>query len=271
LTDTANTRGLRDVRGWILDMDGVLYRETEPIDGAGRFIDHLRQEGTPFACLTNNSSLTSAQYSRKLADMGINVPESQVLTSGPATASYIREEAGPGTPVLAIGEDGVTEALRDAGLELTQDFRRARYVVVGLDRHLTYAKLRAAGLAVRNGAKFIGTNPDRTLPVPEGLAPGNGALLAFLEAATDVEPLIIGKPQAPIFHWALSHLGLKAAETGCVGDRLETDVLGGKQVGLFTVFVLSGVSTREQLAQFEPEPDAVYAGLGELLTAWKQR
>ena len=271
MAETPTHRTLRDVRGWILDMDGVLYRDTEPIPGAAEFIDHLRREATPFACLTNNSTLTSEQYSRKLANMGIHVPASQVLTSGPATAAFIRSESGPGTPVLAIGEDGVMQALREAELHLTQDYRQARYVVVGLDRRITYDKLRAAGLAIRNGARFIGTNPDRTLPVPEGLVPGNGAFLAALEAATDVAPFIIGKPEPPIFHWALAHLGLKPEETACVGDRLETDVLGGKRVGLYTVFVLSGVSTAEQLSHFQPGPDAVFPSLAELLLAWKKR
>jgi 4-nitrophenyl phosphatase len=262
---------LRDVGGWIIDADGVLYRDTEVIPGAPEFLAQLKREGTPFVVLTNNSSKTPAQYVAKLAEMGILVEEREVLTSSLATVDYLLAESGRGTPVFVIGEDGIVEALREGGFELVDDYRRARYVVVGLDRKLCFPRLRAAGLAIRGGAKFVGTNGDRTLPTPEGLIPGNGSILAFLEAATDQAPLVIGKPQPGIFAWAASHLGALAGRVACLGDRLETDILGGRDAGLLTVLVMSGVTSPELLATYEPKPDLVYPSAAELLDAWRRR
>jgi len=265
------TRQLGDIQGWIIDMDGVLYRDTEPIQGAAEFIECLQEEKTPFVLLTNNSTKTPRQYIQKLSSMGINVAESQVLTSALATASYLSELAEPGARIYAIGDDGLREALTASGFSIERNCQHVSYVVVGMDRNLTFQQLQDATLAIRNGATFIGTNPDRTLPTPIGEIPGNGAILSALQAATDVEPIIIGKPQSHIFRWALSRLGLSSKEAACLGDRLETDVLGGTRAGLFTVFVLCGVSTEDDLACFEPKPDAVFPGPLELLAAWRTR
>lgn len=252
-------------------MDGVLYRDTEPIPGAGDLLAAFTDEGTPFLLLTNNSALTPGQYARKIADMGMRVPEEQILTSALATAAYLDENAEPGAPVYAIGSDGLLEALRQSHVRITEDWQEARYVTVGHNRKLTFQHLQDATLAIRHGAQFIGTNPDRTLPTPIGEIPGNGAILAAVEAATDSEPLVIGKPQPRIFDWARSRLGLAAHEVACLGDRLETDILGGDRAGLVTVFVLSGVSTEEDLAHFTPKPDAVFTDAFELLRAWRAR
>jgi len=270
---THPNRLLSRVQGWIIDMDGVLYRDTAVIPGAPEFIRQLQDDGTPFVLLTNNSTLTPKQYAEKIGRMGIQVASAQVLTSSLATADYLLETVGAGTPVYAIGEDGIMEALAESGFVLLgeEDYRQARCVVIGLDRTVTFAKLQAASLAIRGGATFIGTNPDRTLPTPIGLIPGNGALLAAVEAATDRAPFVIGKPQPPIFRWAIARLGLPAERVACLGDRLETDILGGAQVGLFTVFVLSGVSSAEELERFEPKPDAVFDGPAELLESWRHR
>lgn len=252
-------------------MDGVLYRDTEVIPGAPEFIRQLQEEGIPFVLLTNNSTKTPKQYAEKINAMGIHVDESQVLTSALATAAYLLEAIGVAGRIYVIGEDGIIEALKNAGFTLVDDHSQAQCVVVGLDRQLTFAKLQTAALAIRNGARFIGTNPDRTLPTPMGLIPGNGAILAALAAATDVNPFVIGKPQSPIFRWAVSRLGLPIETVACLGDRLETDILGGAQAGLTTVFVLSGVSSAEELSHFQPRPDAVFADTAELLAAWRHR
>ncbi|MHB0876331.1 MAG: HAD-IIA family hydrolase [Anaerolineae bacterium] len=269
--DDVTLHTLDSVGGWIIDADGVLYRDTEVIPGAPEFIAHLKREGTPFVVLTNNSTKTPAQYVAKLAEMGIIVEEHEVLTSSLATVDHMRAESGPGTPVFVIGEDGIVEALRQGGFALVEDYRLARYVVVGLDRDLCFPRLQAAALAIRNGAGFIGTNSDRTLPTPEGLIPGNGSILAALEAATDQAPLVIGKPQPAIFAWAASHLAMKAGRVACLGDRLETDILGGHAAGLLTVLVLSGVTSPALLAAYEPKPDLVYPSAAELLAAWRSR
>jgi len=271
LTSTDAYQRLAQISGWIIDMDGVIYRDTEPIRGAAEFIVSLQEEQTPFVLLTNNSTRTPEQYVDKLADMKINVDVKQVLTSALATAEYLRRIARPSQRVYLIGEDGLQTAVQAAGFSLASDYHEAEYVVVGMDRNITFEALRQATLAIRRGAPFIGTNPDRTLPTPQGQIPGNGSILAALEAATDVEPFVIGKPQAPIFDWALQHLGLPKERVACLGDRLETDILGGNRAGLTTVFVLSGVSTREQLACFDPKPDLVFADPGELNEAWCRR
>lgn len=271
MPQSSNHASLSHIKGWIIDMDGVLYRDTEPIPGAGELLATFTREGTPFLLLTNNSALTPGQYARKIGQMGMDVPEQQILTSALATAAYLDENAPAGSPVYCIGSDGLIQALQASHVRLTEDWREARYVTVGHNRKLMYQHLQDAALAIRNGAQFIGTNPDRTLPTPIGEIPGNGAILAALEAATDTEPLIIGKPQPGIFDWARSLMGLAAHEVACLGDRLETDILGGDRAGLFTVFVLSGVSTEDDLARFTPKPDAVFRGPFELLDAWKAR
>ncbi len=265
------TATLRGVDGWIIDADGVLYRDTEVIPGAPEFIEQLKREGTPFVVLTNNSTKTPAQYVDKLAEMGIRVEEREVLTSSLATVDHLLAESGPGAPVYVIGEDGIVEALRQGGFELVQDYWRARYVVVGMDRQVCFARLQGAALAIRGGATFIGTNGDRTLPTPIGLIPGNGSILAFLEAATDQAPLVIGKPQPGIFAWAASHLGVPGGCIACLGDRLETDILGGHDAGLLTVLVMSGVTSPQLLAAYEPQPDLVFPSAAELLDAWRGR
>lgn len=258
------------IEGWIIDADGVLYRDTEVIPGAAEFIAELTAEGTPFVVLTNNSSRTPAQYAAKLSEMGVRLAEDRVLTSGQATADYLHRR-GASAPIFVIGEAGIREPLCQAGFTLTSNWREARYVVVGLDRQITYRLLTEAGLAVRHGAEFIGTNSDRTLPTPDGQVPGNGAILAALEAATDVAPYIVGKPRPDIFLWAAAYLGLPAARVACLGDRLETDIEGGHAAGLTTVFVLSGASSADDLARFEPKPHFVYPSIGEVWTAWRGR
>jgi len=259
---------LTRIRNLIIDMDGVLYRENVPIQGAGEVLDCLRQMNTPFILLTNNSAHTAAQYVDKLANMGIEMEEDRILTSGEATAMHLAEMAPPGTRVYVIGEDGLRIELQKRGFVLHDDTDVA-YVVAGFDRAFTYAKLATAALAIRAGARFIGTNPDKTFPGEAGLMPGNGAILAAIEAATDTTPLIVGKPQPTIFELALQKLGTEADTAAVVGDRLDTDILGGHHVGLATVLVLSGVTDMQQLVSSSIEPDLVYEDIAAFYHAWR--
>ena len=262
---------LAPVQGWVIDMDGVLYHDTEPVPGAAELLAAFTDDGIPFTLLTNNSSLAPDQYSQKLAGMGIVVPEERILTSALATAEYLERTASPGSPVYAIGGDGLMRALGDAQVRVTADYREARHVVVGLNRQLTFQHLQDAVLAIGAGAEFIATNPDLTLPTPLGQIPGNGAIVAAIEAATGRRSLMIGKPEPGIFHWACRQLGLPPDSVACLGDRLETDILGGHRAGMITVFVLSGVSTAEQWEEYEPRPSVSFRGPRELLEAWRQR
>jgi len=255
---------LKAVRAFLIDVDGVLYVGRRPMPGAAEFIRHLREEGIPFLLLTNNSTRTPAQYVAKLLRMGIEVEEEHIFTSAQATALYLEEEA-PGATVYVIGMEGLRQALMDKGFRLVEKADGVDFVVVGMDIRLTYEKLRQATLAIRRGARFIGTNPDKTFPAEEGIVPGNGAILAALEAASGVAPTIIGKPERAIFELALKRLGTSPPETAVVGDRLDTDVLGGQRAGLVTILILSGITTPDDLRRSPIRPHFVFQNLKRLL------
>jgi 4-nitrophenyl phosphatase len=258
---------LATIRGLIIDMDGVLYRLNTPIKGAAEFLAFLRQTKRPFVLVTNNSTLTPEQYVVKLAQMGMIIETDRILTSGEATATYLAGQAGPGTRVLVIGENGIRVALEKRGFLLV-DSIDVSYVVVALDRQLTYSKLATACLAIRGGAKFIATNPDKTLPTERGLLPGARAIFTAIQTATDTAPLVIGKPEPAMLELALSKLAQHPGATAIVGDGLETDMPGGRRLGLTTILVLSGVTSPEQLAQSSMKPDLVFGDISSLHTTW---
>jgi 4-nitrophenyl phosphatase len=258
---------LKSLRNFIIDMDGVLYRGREPVPGAGAFLAHLSAEGAPFVLTTNNSTLTPEQYVAKLGAMDVKVTPDHILTSGQATALYLSQTAPPKARIYAIGEDGLLEALEEQGFHPTD--RDIEYVVVGMDRQLTWHKLRVAALAIRAGATFVGTNPDTTLPTEDGLVPGNGASLAALEVATGIAPMIIGKPQPTLLELAMERMGVTREGTAIIGDRLETDILGGKNAGLTTVLVLSGITQPEELEHSPYQPDLVFESVREFDESWR--
>lgn len=249
-------------------MDGVLYRGAEPLPGVNELLMFLDSRGIAYACVTNNASRTPQQIADALESLGIPMPAARILTSSLATNIYLRSVAPRGTPVYAIGMAGLTEPLFADGYFVPHE-AAPQYVVVGLDLDLTYAKLMTATLAIRRGAEFIGTNPDRTFPLPQGLAPGAGALLAAIQAATDQEPMIIGKPGRAMFDAALELLHADPATTLMVGDRYETDILGGAHAGLNTAMVLTGVSTREDALAGPFPPDVIIDDLPALLAIWR--
>jgi 4-nitrophenyl phosphatase len=259
---------LQNLQHLIIDMDGVLYRGKEVIPGTGGFLGFLRDRGIGFVLATNNSTRTPQQYVDKLADMGVKVRSREILTSAQATAGYLATSTPPGTRIFVVGMDGLWAALHEAGFELVED--RAEYVVVGMDFTICYERLAQASLQIRAGARFIGTNPDRTFPSEQGIVPGAGALMAFLEAATGVTPTIIGKPGTALLEQAMARMGAHATTTGMLGDRLETDILGGQRARLLTVLVLSGVTDRAMLAESELKPDLVFDDVAHLHAAWKE-
>ena len=261
----------------IIDMDGVLWRGNEPMDGLQEFFAFLRQHRIDFILATNNSSRLPEQYVAKLARFGVEVPSECVLTSAQATAAYLAGLA-PGTRVYAIGDEGVRRALEQHGFVLTDETGEgAAYVVVGWDRQLTWGKLATAALLIHAGAGFIGTNPDRSYPTERGPVPGNGAQLAALEITTGVAPVVVGKPEPWMYEEAMRRMGARS-ETGpskettaVVGDRLDTDIAGGVRAGLTTVLVLSGISTEADLAVSPVKPDLVCAGIEELTAVWMEQ
>lgn len=262
-----NKPSLHDLSALIVDMDGVLWRGETPLPGFADFFAFLRRRGIPFVLATNNARKTPARYVARFARFGVPISEREVMTSSLATAEYLRTRYPPGTPVYVIGQEGIRQALTDAGFTLRDDGAEA--VVVGLDFTLTYDKLRRATVLINRGAAFIGTNPDRTFPFEGGLAPGNGAILAALTAATGREPVIVGKPGRVMFDVALRRLDADPARTAMLGDRLETDIAGGRQAGLKTILLLSGVTRPEDVPASQWQPDWVFSGIDALLEAWQ--
>lgn len=264
-----NHTSLNRLQHLLIDMDGVLWRGDKPMHALADFFDLLRQRKIGFVLTTNNASRAAEYYVERLAGYGIEISPAQVLTSAQATASYLAERSRPGTPIYFIGEAGLRQALTEEGFRLVPlgADEQPRYVVVGWDRHLTFDKLAQATLHIRAGASFIATNPDRTWPSERGLLPGAGAILAALKAATDVEPTVIGKPSPLMLQIAMDRIGAQAT-TAMLGDRLETDILGGQNAGVTTILVLSGVATPDELETSSIQPDLVFEDIAALTRAW---
>lgn len=263
------SRSLDQIEGFVLDMDGVLYRGNTPREGARAFVALLQERQIPFLCLTNNASRTSAMFEEKLRSLAMPIPGRQVLGAAQATARWLQQELPRGARTLVVGSEGLRRELEAVGLHLVSE-RPADVVVVGITRDLGYDLLSAAALAIRDGARFVGTNPDPTFPGEEGLLPGNGAILAFLQAATDQSPEIVGKPSLPMMRLAQKALGLPAERIAMVGDRLETDIEGGRAAGFMTVLLLGGVTTAAEAAAADPPPDLILDDLGALRDAYVQ-
>jgi 4-nitrophenyl phosphatase len=259
---------IHDLRAFIIDMDGVLWEGDRPMPGLADFFQTLRERRIKFVLATNNASKTPEQYVSKLAGMGVTVAREEILTSAQAAALYLRQKSANGAKVFAIGEDGVRQALAETGFTLTDLYEvDAQFVVCGMDRGLSWDKLATATLNIRAGARFIGTNPDVTFPTEHGITHGNGAVLAAIQAATGVAPIIIGKPEPIMYQLAMTRLGAAPAETAAIGDRLETDILGAVRAGIRSVFVLSGVSSRDQLAGLDYQPTWVMQDIREVTKA----
>jgi 4-nitrophenyl phosphatase len=255
---------LHEIRAVISDMDGVLWRGETPLPGVAEFFGGLRQRGIPFVLATNNATATFPQIARRLKVVGLALRKEEALTSANAAASFLRHALPVGAPVLAVGEEGLTSALTHAGFRLVQHAQDAAAVVAGLDRHVTWGKLTEAALAIRSGAMFVATNLDPTFPSERGLVPGAGALIAVLETATGCHPLLIGKPEPLLFLGALEILQAPAEATLVLGDRIETDIVGGQRAGMPTGLLLTGVTTREILAASPHQPDWVFEDLPQV-------
>ncbi len=260
---------LARLRNLLIDLDGVVYRRNVLLPGAKEFFDFLYAKGYSFGLLTNNSTATPAQYAQRLADMGINASESVIFTSGDAVARYLVKTAPKGARVYIIGEDGLRQPVLEAGFQL--DEISPDYVLVGLDRKFSFDAMAKACMAIRRGAKFIASNPDKTFPVERGLIlPGAGALVASIVACTDVHPVIVGKPNKQMLLLAMERLGATKMQTAIIGDRLDTDVLAGKRAGVHTILVLTGVTSEEDLNRSKIKPDYVFRDLEHLRSALAQ-
>ncbi|USK74719.1 TIGR01457 family HAD-type hydrolase [Peribacillus frigoritolerans] len=245
---------MKSYKGYLIDLDGTMYRGTEQIAEAAGFINDLRKRDIPYLFVTNNSSRTPAQVADKLRGIGISTEDDQVFTTSMATANYIAEQK-KGASVYVVGEEGIIEALKEKGMKLVEE--HPDYLVMGIDRGVNYEKLSKACLAVRNGAVFISTNGDIAIPTEQGLLPGNGSLTSVVSVSTQVQPIFIGKPESVIVEQALRVLGVPKEETIMVGDNYDTDILAGINAGIDTLLVHTGVTTKERLKQYKEQPTHV--------------
>jgi 4-nitrophenyl phosphatase len=253
----------------ITDMDGVLWRGQEPMPGVAEFFRFLRSANIRFVCATNNAATPAAKLAERLQGWGADVTADEIVTSSTATADYLATTLPHGSRLYVIGMEGLRTALLDRGFELAhQEVTSVAAVVVGIDWSVAYNQFKQAALYIRAGAKFIGTNGDRTFPTPEGIIPGNGSLLALIEAATDVKPIVIGKPEPVLYEMSLKRMNAQPDQTLVLGDRLETDILGAVQLKLKSALVLSGVTTREELARSDYQPDWVFENIADLIKNW---
>ena len=267
--ESASLQRLRSATGWIFDMDGVLYRGTETLPGVQDLFDELEHRGIPYMLATNNSMATPAMYVDRLAAMGISVAECTILTSAMATRQYVLDHIGRSAKLHVLGMPALTEQLaeHDGFTIVDPDDETPDAVVVGLDREVTYDKLRKVHKGIQAGAQFIATNADVTLPTEQGLVPGCGALIAAIAASTGRRPVIIGKPEVHLLDAAVTAMGVPAHECVMIGDRLDTDIAAGHAAGMLTVMVLTGVSRREEIASVAIRPDLVFSDLPAVLEA----
>ncbi|MFC4388874.1 TIGR01457 family HAD-type hydrolase [Gracilibacillus marinus] len=242
---------MKKYRGFLIDLDGTMYKGTEKIEEAIDFVKELDQKGLPYLFLTNNSTKHPKDVANKLVEMGVPCTEDHVFTTSMATAKYIRDLKANAT-VYAIGEDGLHLALEEAGFSFAED--NADYVVMGLDRDITYEKLTKGALNIRNGATFIATNGDVALPTERGFLPGAGSLISVLSVTTGVKPIFIGKPESIIVEQALEVLGTNKEETVMIGDNYYTDILAGIHAGIDSILVHTGVTTKEEVQTLETKP-----------------
>ena len=258
-------KSLTEITHLIIDMDGVLYLGDRPMRCLQEFFTFLRERNIRFILATNNSTRTPQAYVDKLAGMGVTVAPDEILVSGQATARFLAREYPPGTRVHVFGMPSLKQAMTDEGFVLAD--QDVELVVASMDRELTYEKLKRATLLIRGGARFIATNLDPTNPSEEGLLPGTGSMIVALEAASGTKSQAIGKPEPTMYQLAMEQMGAHPEGTAAIGDRVDTDILGGKRAGLTTICVLSGSSNRAEAEAIGT--DLIFEDIAHLLETWK--
>jgi 4-nitrophenyl phosphatase len=256
---------LAQITHLILDMDGVLYRGNEPIPRLGEFFAFLRGMPIPFMLVTNNTTRTPREHAEKLAGMGVQVSPSEILVSAQAAARYLRRTYPAGTRVHVFGMPALRQAIVEEGFVLADDDVQA--VVASVDRDVNFEKIKTASRLIRGGALFIATNLDPNIPSEDGFLPGSGAMVAMLAAASGVTPTAVGKPEPILYELAIAQMGARPATTAAVGDRVMTDIVGGKRAGLTTICVLTGASDRAEAEA--AGTDFIFDDIGRLLDAWR--
>jgi 4-nitrophenyl phosphatase len=262
------------LRGLLIDLDGVVYTGRDPIPGAAGFLSDARRRGLKFLLVTNNSTTSPELVAERLRGMHIDVLPEEILTSAQAAVAYVRAHAEPGARVRIVGEAGLRQAVEAEGFVVVEDGQAScDWVIAGLDRAFTYEKLAGATRAIMGGARFVATNVDALLPVEGGqVVPGAGTMIAAIQTATAVAPIVLGKPEPGLFQVGVQRLGgLPLDQVAMIGDRMDTDVVGGQRAGLRTILVLSGVTTPVEAAASNSQPDATVADLAHVadLLGWR--
>ena len=248
-------------RGFLIDMDGVIYRGGKLIPGADDLINRLIREEHPFLFLTNNSQRTTRDVATKLSRLGIKISDTHIFTCAMATAKFLSTQ-NPGGTAFVIGEGGLLMALHEIGYSIVDT--APDYVVVGEGRTVNLEMLETAVQMILDGSKLIATNLDRNCPTQSGTRPGAGATVAYLEAATGCKAMNLGKPSPVMMRAARKELGLATSQTVMIGDTMDTDILGGVQMGYRTILVLTGTTKHEDLQNFPYHPDLVLDSINEL-------
>ena len=252
---------LRSKKGFLCDMDGVIYKGNQLLPGVRKFVEWLYQENKQFLFLTNSSGKTPRELQQKLARMGLEVAENHFYTSALATAKFLSHQS-PGCSAYVIGEPGLFNALHDANI--TFNDVDPDYVVIGETINYNYGLICRAMNHVLNGAKLIGTNTDLTGPSESGIIPACRALVAPVEITTGKSAYYVGKPNPLMMRTGLQILGIHSGETAMIGDRIDTDIIAGIESGLDPVLVLSGVTSREQIEQYPYRPRLILEGVGDI-------
>ncbi|GAE33272.1 TIGR01457 family HAD-type hydrolase [Halalkalibacter akibai] len=251
---------MKAYKGFLIDLDGTVYRGSEKIDEAVEFVKELERRNLPYLFVTNNSTKTPEDVAAHLREMDVPATTEHVFTTSMATATYI-SELKKKAKVCMVGEAGLKFALEAEGHQIVEE--EADFVVMGLDRTINYEKLAKAALNVRAGATFIATNGDVALPTERGLLPGAGSIVSVVSVSTGVTPKFIGKPESIIVEQALEVIGLSKEETLMIGDNYHTDILAGIRAGMDTLMVYTGVSTKEHIDSYTDKPTHAIDSLAE--------
>lgn len=248
-------------QGYLIDLDGTIYLGKEVIPAGKRFVERLQELALPFLFVTNNTTKSPQAVSSRLAtEFDIHVPVEAIYTASLATIDYMKEQNN-GNRVYVIGESGLIDLILSAGFEW--DEQTPDYVVVGLDTEINYEKFAAASLCIRNGAVFIGTNPDKSIPTERGLLPGAGSFISLIQTATQTEPIMIGKPNAIIMNEALKVMKLDKSEVLMVGDNYETDIQSGIKNQIDSLLVFSGFTPKSAIPSLPEKPTYMVDSLDE--------
>jgi 4-nitrophenyl phosphatase len=252
------------IRGLILDMDGVLYQGNEPLGDLPRLFEGIKEKGLRVIMATNNAIRNTDEHLAKMKSFGVDLEPWQIINSIHVVVALLKRKFPDGGPIFGVVSPSTMASIEAAGYY--NDEKNAQAVVVGLDRFVTYEKLETATLLIRSGCLYIGTNPDASFPTPRGLLPGAGSIIAAVTTASGTQPRFAGKPEPAMYEISMERLGTTPETTLAIGDRLDTDILGGNRAGCRTGLVMSGVTTHIELSNWMPKPDLVADDLWQMLS-----